>query len=122
MTEYNIKVPSMYVKNIAEEVEVAFTSTLEPYEKKKLIALNMQKTIRNLFVTFSVFSSLSALSQDDLLSLVDDKKTKALKRYATLKTVRIGNAQTIETVKKHHLDYRISHRFATFTILTLRTL
>lgn len=34
VTEYNIKVPSMYVKNIAEEVEVAFTSTLEPYEKK----------------------------------------------------------------------------------------
>ncbi len=72
----------------------------------------MQKTIRNLFVTFSVFSSLSALSQDDLLSLVDDKKDEGPKKvYATFKTVRIGNAQTIETVKKHHLDYRISHRF-----------
>lgn len=51
-------------------------------------------------------------SQEDLLSLVEDKKDEAPKKvYATFKTVRIGNAQTIETVKKKHLDFRISHRF-----------
>lgn len=32
--DYNIKVPSMYVKNIAEEVDVTFNSVLEPYQKK----------------------------------------------------------------------------------------
>ncbi len=34
VADYNIKVPSMYVKNIAEEVEVTFVTTLEPYQKK----------------------------------------------------------------------------------------
>lgn len=34
IAEYNIKVPSMYVKNIAEEVEVTFSTTLEEYKKK----------------------------------------------------------------------------------------
>lgn len=32
--DYNIQVPSMYVKNIAEEIEVTFNSVLEPYQKK----------------------------------------------------------------------------------------
>ncbi len=51
-------------------------------------------------------------AQDDLLSLVEepgDNKPGIV--YATFKTVRIGNAQSIETVKKKHLDFRISHRF-----------
>jgi hypothetical protein len=34
VADYNIKVPSMYVKNIAEEVDVTFTTTLEPFQKK----------------------------------------------------------------------------------------
>lgn len=34
VADYNIKVPSMYVKNIAEEVEVTVDSTLEPFQKK----------------------------------------------------------------------------------------
>jgi len=34
VSEYNIKVPSMYVKNIAEVVDVTFNSILEPYQKK----------------------------------------------------------------------------------------
>ena len=59
-----------------------------------------------------ILSSRITFSQDDLLSLVsDDKEKKPQKVYATFKTTRIGNAQTIETVKKHHLDFKISHRF-----------
>jgi hypothetical protein len=59
-----------------------------------------------------LFISGSAFCQDDLLSLVDDKKDEGPKKvYATFKTVRIGNAQSIETVKKKHLDFRIAHRF-----------
>jgi polyisoprenoid-binding protein YceI len=34
VADYNIKVPSMYVKNIAEVVDVTFTTVLEPYKKK----------------------------------------------------------------------------------------
>lgn len=57
-----------------------------------------------------LFKALPA--QDDLLSLIEDKKDEGPKKvYATFKTVSIGNAQTIETVKRNHLDFRISHRF-----------
>jgi len=34
VSDYNIKVPSMYVKNIAEVVDVTFNAILEPYQKK----------------------------------------------------------------------------------------
>lgn len=34
IADYGIKVPSLYVENIAEEVEVSVTSVLEPYAKK----------------------------------------------------------------------------------------
>ncbi len=34
VADYNIKVPSMYVKNIAEVVDVNVNSTLEPFQKK----------------------------------------------------------------------------------------
>ncbi len=34
VADYKIKVPSMYVSNIAEEVDVTFNSVLEPYQKK----------------------------------------------------------------------------------------
>jgi polyisoprenoid-binding protein YceI len=33
IADYNIKVPSLYVKNIAEDVEVKINSVLEPYKK-----------------------------------------------------------------------------------------
>ena len=56
--------------------------------------------------------NLTVFSQEDLLSLVDEKKDdKPKKVYATFKTYKLGNAQTIETVKKNNLDFRISHRF-----------
>lgn len=34
VADYNIKVPSMYVQNIAEVVDVTFATTLEPFQKK----------------------------------------------------------------------------------------
>jgi len=34
VSDYNIKVPSMYVKNIAEVVDVTFSAVLEPFQKK----------------------------------------------------------------------------------------
>ena len=60
----------------------------------------------------SLAFSASVFAQEDLLSLVDDKKDEKPKKvYATFKTYKLGNAQTIETVKKNNLDFRISHRF-----------
>lgn len=66
---------------------------------------------KSIFLLAVSFSSQLSFGQDDLLSLVEDTKEERKKVYATFKTVRIGNAQTIETVKKKHLDFRISHRF-----------
>jgi hypothetical protein len=34
VADYNIEVPSMYVKNIAEVVDVTFSTILEPFKKK----------------------------------------------------------------------------------------
>jgi hypothetical protein len=34
IADYNIKVPSMYIQNIAEVVDVTFSTTLEPFKKK----------------------------------------------------------------------------------------
>lgn len=34
VADYNIKVPSLYVKNIAEVVDVTLNSILEPFQKK----------------------------------------------------------------------------------------
>lgn len=63
-------------------------------------------------LVLSVLFSQTFFSQEDLLSLVDDKKEDGPKKvYATFKTYKLGNAQTIETVKKKNLDFRISHRF-----------
>ena len=71
--------------------------------------INLKKSFALLiFVTIAN----SAFSQDDLLALVSDNSDQPVhKVYATFKTMRLGNAQTIETVKKKHLDFRISHRF-----------
>src|SRR4051812_44873068 len=71
----------------------------------------MKFSFRLLFVALFL-NGVQGWSQDDLLSLVEaDKNEPPKKVYATFKTLRIGNAQTIETVKKRHLDFRISHRF-----------
>src|SRR4051812_3177050 len=68
--------------------------------------------MKKLFVFAALISACRLCAQDDLLSMVEEPAdTKAKRVYATFKTVRIGNAQSIETVKKKHLDFRISHRF-----------
>ena len=58
--------------------------------------------------------------QDDLLSLIPDEPKKNERVYATFKTYRLGNAQTIETIKKKHLDFRIAHRFGNLYNSTLQ--
>jgi hypothetical protein len=61
---------------------------------------------------FLLSLALPVFSQEDLIDLVEEKKeAKPKKVFATFKTYRLGNALTTETVKKRHLDFRISHRF-----------
>lgn len=59
------------------------------------------------------FAGISLFAQDDLLSLVSDSVPhKREKVYATFKTTKIINAQSVETVKKNTLDFRVTHRFS----------
>jgi len=75
---------------------------------------------RTLLLFSFVLSVNSFFAQDDLLSLIDDgKDEKPQKVFATFKTYRLGNAQTTETVKKKHMDFRISHRFGNMYDATL---
>jgi len=68
--------------------------------------------LRELLATAVFGVCTAAYGQEDLLSLVNDNKDEGPRKvYATFKTVKICNAQTIETVKKNHLDFRIAHRF-----------
>ncbi len=66
-----------------------------------------------LFLFLLIFLQTTLFCQEiDLLSLVDEGKDEGPKKvFATFKAYRLGNAQTTETVKKNHLDFRISHRF-----------
>ena len=67
--------------------------------------------MRNRILSLMLIASCPLAAQDDLLGMVEEPATEAKQVYATFKTVKIGNAQSIETVKKNHLDFRISHRF-----------
>jgi hypothetical protein len=68
--------------------------------------------VRIYLFTAALLLSLVSFGQDDLLSMVDDgTKEPSKKVYATFKTYRLGNGQSVETVKKKNLDYRIGHRF-----------
>jgi hypothetical protein len=72
----------------------------------------MSISFKKLCLAVLVCARGSAAAQEDLLSLLEDENSSTPKKvYATFKTVKIGNAQTIECVKKKHLDFRISHRF-----------
>ncbi|MDP2386354.1 MAG: DUF5777 family beta-barrel protein [Bacteroidota bacterium] len=73
-------------------------------------------------ITLSVLLSVSSCAifgqDDDLLKLVEEPATevKNEKVYATFKTTKIVNAQSIETVKKRTLDFRITHRFSDMAV------
>jgi hypothetical protein len=63
---------------------------------------------------FIAATCTSLYAQDDLLALVADSTMPDPGKspvYATFKTTKIINAQSIETVKKRTMDFRITHRF-----------
>lgn len=61
-----------------------------------------------IFVLLPLFAS----AQDDLLNqLQKQDSTRRDPVSATFKSTRVVNGHSVETVKKNHLDFRISHRF-----------
>ncbi|GAB2765459.1 DUF5777 family beta-barrel protein [Rhabdobacter roseus] len=59
-----------------------------------------------------VLFSAAALAQTDLLDELEQQAdTAATPVVATFKSTRIINGHSVETVQRHHLDFRISHRF-----------
>jgi hypothetical protein len=62
------------------------------------------------FVTVSLLHT-SLFAQDDLMKMLNDEPVVNEKVLATFKTTRIINAQSVETVKSHSLDFRVGHRF-----------
>ena len=62
------------------------------------------------------FTIQASNAQDDLLESLNTEANKS-KQYtqATFKATRIINSQTVETLSKNSLDFRISHRFGDFS-------
>jgi len=60
-----------------------------------------------------LFSSTLCIAQTDLADLLKGEVEKNINPYesATFKTTRLAHTHTIEMVKKHELDFRITHRF-----------
>jgi hypothetical protein len=75
----------------------------------------MKKTKPILNILTGFFLAFNSFAQEDLLSLVADStalpKDGKSKVYATFKTTRLINAQTVETVKRKTMDFRVTHRF-----------
>jgi opacity protein-like surface antigen len=68
------------------------------------------KMLRVAVIFLSSFSVAQA--QDDLLNeLSKQDSTSSAPVMATFKSTRIVNGHSVETMKKNHLDFRISHRF-----------
>ena len=78
----------------------------------------MKKTYLLIFLclfSIAVFAQKekeSSKQLDDLSLLLNDTSHTREKTIATFKTTRIINMQSIETVHKHTLDFRVAHRFS----------
>ena len=71
----------------------------------------MLKKIQIIFISVFIFGNLNAQNIDDLLDETTSNETNYT--IATFKSTRIINGHSVETIKKKHLDFRISHRFGT---------
>ena len=70
-----------------------------------------------LFLVANAFSSVLYAQEDDMMKLLDAETTEKSKKEfttATFKGTRLINFQTLETLGKRTLDFRISHRFGDF--------
>ena len=65
---------------------------------------------RYVFLGFVLFGCSALTAQDDLLDLIEEEPETDY-TYATFKSTRLINGQTIETVAPGDLDIKIQHRF-----------
>ena len=74
----------------------------------------MHKPLRTLFLGVFLITGLQAFAQDDLLKLIEKKTDSTVVNpyvQQTFHNSRIVNAPTPETLHKHQLDFRVTHRF-----------
>ncbi|QRR02532.1 DUF5777 family beta-barrel protein [Dyadobacter sandarakinus] len=68
------------------------------------------KSLRLIFIF--ICSATASFAQDDLLGeLSKQDSATRMPVTATFKSTRIVNGHSVETMKKNHMDFRISHRF-----------
>lgn len=72
--------------------------------------------MRHILLLCCVFMAKTMLAQDSLSNLLDKEMTQQTAgnkqfTYATFKGTQLVNSRTIETIGKHDLDFRVSHRF-----------
>ncbi len=75
--------------------------------------LNLNRYLFGIILLLTLFS-LPALSQDDLMKMLEEETAKDEKpdyTTATFKTTRLINGHSVENVAAGVLDFRISHRF-----------
>lgn len=72
--------------------------------------------MRYILTTMLFFMAKTILAQDSLTNMLDKEMNQQLAgkkqyTYATFKGTQLVNSRTIETLGKHDLDFRVSHRF-----------
>jgi len=72
--------------------------------------------MRIIVLLFLFFLAKDIVAQDSLSSILDNEVNKQMAGkkqpvYATFKGTQLVNSRTIETLGKHDLDFRVSHRF-----------
>jgi hypothetical protein len=68
--------------------------------------------ILRLLLSSLLIIPLTTMAQDDLMDMLEKEAGETtVPAVATFKSTRIINGQSVETMKRNHLDFRISHRF-----------
>lgn len=77
----------------------------------------IRNKMKYILVTASLFVSsliipFSSIAQDDLLKMLENEQTNSINyTYATFKTTRIINGQSVENIAGGNLNFVIGHRF-----------
>lgn len=66
---------------------------------------------RGVFSVCFLFAAAAVIAQTDSIRPLEDDAHRARKADTPLKSTRLGNAQSVDCVKKNHLDFRIAQRF-----------
>ncbi|WP_435356031.1 DUF5777 family beta-barrel protein [Emticicia sp. SJ17W-69] len=68
--------------------------------------------MKNIFFFILFLTTIKVSAQDDPMDILNNNtKPTTTVATATFKSTRVINGQSVETIAKKHLDFRISHRF-----------